>query len=111
VRRVLELQWRGIVIVLVIIADVIFFAVVFVFLDDIEQTLLHDPLKGAEWLSCLITSGGNKTQCLKLAEHLVVGEATVMAVLLLLSVCTPLRLSRQFSDQMLNIYRSTAYGF
>ena len=86
VRRVLELQWRGIVIVLVIIADVIFFAVVFVFLDDIESKLAKDPTKAFKWLACLIASNGDKNQCLYLAEPLVINIATVMAVLLLLSV-------------------------
>jgi len=85
VRRVLELQWRGIAIVLIIIADVVFFSVVFVFLDDIETNLVKDPTKGASWLLCLITSKGDKNQCLKFAEPLVVNEATVMAVLILLS--------------------------
>jgi hypothetical protein len=87
VRRVLELQWRGIAIVLLIIADVIFFAVVFVFLDDIETNLLNDPTKGEKWLACLIGKGSDKNKCLNFASSLVVSEATVMAVLLLLSVC------------------------
>jgi hypothetical protein len=41
VRRVLELQWRGITIVLVIIADVIFFAVVFGMSNHVKQYLTH----------------------------------------------------------------------
>lgn len=86
VRRVLELQWRGIVIVLVIVTDVIFFAVIFVFLDDTETNLLKNPLQAEAWLACLIQSKGNKDQCLSLGEALVVNEATVMAVLYLLSV-------------------------
>lgn len=86
VRRVLELQWRGIAIVLIIIADVIFFAVVFVFLDDIENSLQKNPAKADKWLFCLIESKGDKNKCIGLAQKLVVNEATVMAVLLLLSV-------------------------
>lgn len=86
VRRVLELQWRGIAIVLLIVGDVIFFSVVFVFLDDIETNLLKDPAKAATWLACLIENVGDKDQCLSLAAPLVVNEATVMAVLILLSV-------------------------
>jgi hypothetical protein len=86
VRRVLELQWRGIVIVIIIVADVIFFAVIFVFLDDIETNLLKDPLKAQKWLACLVLNKGDKNQCLDVAKDLVVNEATVMAVLLLLSV-------------------------
>jgi hypothetical protein len=86
IRRVIELQWRGIAIVLLIIADVIFFAVVFVFMDDTEATLLKDPLKSEAWLGCLITANGDKNQCLKFAQSLVINEATIMAVLVLLSV-------------------------
>jgi hypothetical protein len=87
VRRVIELQWRGIAIVLLIIADVIFFAVVFVFMDDIESNLLKNPAKADSWLACLIENGGHKEPCVGLAQALVVNEATVMAVLVLLSVC------------------------
>ncbi|KAG9245704.1 G protein-like protein-coupled receptor : GPCR, secretin-like protein [Calycina marina] len=86
VRRVLELQWRGIVIVLIIIADVIFFAVVFVFLDDVEAALLKDPTKAASWLLCLIQNSGDKKPCLPLAASLVVNIATVAAVLVMLSI-------------------------
>lgn len=85
-RRVIELQWRGIAIVIIIIADVIFFAVVFVFIDNIEQNLLKNPTKAAAWLGCLIESHGDKNSCYHLASSLVINEATVMAVLLLLSV-------------------------
>jgi hypothetical protein len=86
VRRVIELQWRGIAIVLLIIADVIFFAVVFVFMDDIETNVLKDPTKSLKWLGCLMESQGDKNLCLSFAGSLVVNEATVMAVLILLSV-------------------------
>jgi len=86
VRRVIELQWRGIVIVLIIIADVIFFAIIFVFMDDIETNIIKNPMKAEAWLECLIMTKGNKNACLGLASTLTVNEATVMSVLLLLSV-------------------------
>jgi hypothetical protein len=86
IRRVIELQWRGIAIVLLIIADVIFFAVVFVFMDDLETNALKNPLKSLAWLECLVEAQGNKDKCLNFAGSLVVNEATVMSVLLLLSV-------------------------
>ncbi|KAL3424807.1 hypothetical protein PVAG01_04088 [Phlyctema vagabunda] len=86
VRRVIELQWRGIAIVLLIIADVIFFAVVFVFLDNNQQAIERNPAKAADWLLCLVRSDGDKNKCLDLASELVVNEATVMSVLLLLSM-------------------------
>jgi hypothetical protein len=89
VRRVIQLQWRGIAIVLLIVADVIFFSVVFVFMDNVETKLLRDPLKAASWLQCLVESGGDNNQCTDLAQKLVVNEATIIAVLLLLSVSIP----------------------
>lgn len=88
VRRVLELQWRGIAIVLLIITDVIFFAVVFVYLDNNEAAVLTDQARAETWLLCLVEFSGNKNKCLHLAGPLVVNEATVMAVLILLSVST-----------------------
>lgn len=89
VRRVIELQWRGIAIVLVIIADVIFFAIIFVFMDDLEASTIKNPAKAVDWLGCLAKTGGNKNQCLSFASDLVINEATVMAVLVLLSVSQP----------------------
>ncbi|KAL2065100.1 hypothetical protein VTL71DRAFT_4240 [Oculimacula yallundae] len=86
IRKVLELQWRGIAIVLLIIADVIFFAIVFVFMDDLEASTLKNPARGAVWLKCLIDTGGDKNGCLQFTSNLVINEATVMAVLVMLSL-------------------------
>ncbi|QSZ30005.1 hypothetical protein DSL72_004523 [Monilinia vaccinii-corymbosi] len=85
IRRVIELQWRGIAIALVIVTDVIFFALVFVFMDDLNTTILKNPLMAEKWLICLLRTAGNKTTCLPLAGEMVVNEATLGAVLILLS--------------------------
>ncbi|PHH90297.1 hypothetical protein CDD83_4065 [Cordyceps sp. RAO-2017] len=86
VRRVVALQWRGIAIVLIIIADVIFFSVVFVFQDHIVQSVTEDPEVAKDWVVCLIGASGDKKQCLDRARSMVVNQATVSAVLLLLSL-------------------------
>ncbi|KAI2618368.1 hypothetical protein GGR54DRAFT_631008 [Hypoxylon sp. NC1633] len=86
VRRVIQLQWRGIVIVLIIIGDVIFFAVIFVFLDNTVQAIKTDPEKALTWAACLIASGGDKDKCLDKASALVVSLPTVTAVLILLAM-------------------------
>jgi hypothetical protein len=86
VRRVMELQWRGIAIVLLIVADVVFFAIVFVFMDDLLLNAVKTPQKSQAWLQCLIQTGGNKNKCLPYASTLRVNEATIMAVLILLSL-------------------------
>lgn len=86
VRRVIYLQWRGIAIVLIIVADVIFFSIIFVFQDNVVQSVTHDPKVGEKWVLCLIGASGDKNQCLDLASNLVINQATIMAVLLLLTV-------------------------
>jgi hypothetical protein len=86
VRRVIQLQWRGIVIVLIIICDVIFFAVTFVFLDTtVEAVKTHPSLAATTWILCLMETN-NKNSCLSLAEGMVVSLPTVIAMLVLLAV-------------------------
>ncbi|KAG5929011.1 hypothetical protein E4U42_007438 [Claviceps africana] len=86
VKRVVALQWRGIAIVLIIITDVIFFSVVFVFQDNVVQSVTSDPMVAENWVTCLIGSSGDKNACLDQASSIVVNEATVSAVLLLLGL-------------------------
>ncbi|RCI14968.1 hypothetical protein L249_6843 [Ophiocordyceps polyrhachis-furcata BCC 54312] len=86
VRRVVALQWRGIAIVLIIIADVIFFSIVFVFQDHFVRTVTQDPKVAGAWSLCLIGASGDKNRCLDEARSLVVNEATVSAVLFLLAL-------------------------
>ncbi|KAI1341481.1 hypothetical protein F5Y15DRAFT_431222 [Xylariaceae sp. FL0016] len=86
VRRVIQLQWRGIVIVLIIITDVIFFAVIFVFLDNTVEHVKENPSIALPWAACLIANSGNKHACLTEAEPLVVSLPTVTAVLVLLAM-------------------------
>ncbi|KAI0160371.1 hypothetical protein GGR57DRAFT_417925 [Xylariaceae sp. FL1272] len=86
VRRVIQLQWRGIVIVLIIAADVIFFAIIFVFLDNTEQRLKNDPEKAVNWIGCLVKTAGDKNKCLNEASELVIGLPTVTVVLILLAM-------------------------
>lgn len=86
VRRVIALQWRGIAIVLIIAADVIFFSIIFVFQDNVVQSVSTNPKKAQAWINCLIQNRGQKNMCLEQAGSLAVNEATVGAVLLLLAV-------------------------
>lgn len=86
VSRVIHLQWRGIAIVLIIIADVIFFSVIFVFQDNSVQAVSDDPSIASDWARCLMLAQGDADQCYNEGSHLVVNLATVTAVLLLLAV-------------------------
>lgn len=92
VKRVVQLQWRGASIVLVVIGEVVFFSIVFVSMDNSTQ-LNQELLQKAEpWLTCLVASGGNKNECLPLAKDLVKSEGVVLAVLIVLGVRFPLAL-------------------
>lgn len=86
VRRVIALQWRGIAIVLIIVCDVIFFSIIFVFQDNTVQTAKNNPTTAAPWILCLAMNGGDKVPCLPEASKLTVNMATIGAVLFLLGV-------------------------
>ncbi|KAK5940852.1 hypothetical protein PMZ80_007269 [Knufia obscura] len=86
VKRVVELQWRGATIVLLIIAEVVFFAIIFVSMDNSSQ--VNDELfeRSLPWVTCLAMTGGNKKQCLPQAKGLVKDEGMVIAVLIVLAM-------------------------
>ena len=85
-KKVLWLQWRGILIVSIILVDVIFFSIVFVYLDGLQSAVKKDFTKVEPWLLCLALHPTNKEACLHLVDEWLVSESTVVAVLLLLSL-------------------------
>ncbi|MCJ1322796.1 hypothetical protein MMC15_008146 [Xylographa vitiligo] len=86
VKKVIALQWRGIIVVLIIIVDVVFLAVVFIKMDNTTIAEAQNSDNELPWLICLIASGGNKDACISLASGIILSEATVIAVLILLSL-------------------------
>ncbi|KIX02751.1 uncharacterized protein Z518_08693 [Rhinocladiella mackenziei CBS 650.93] len=86
VKRVVELQWRGAAIVLVLIAEVVFFSVVFVSMDNSSQVNAELLAKATNWLECLVNTQGDKNKCLPLASGLVQSEGIVLAVLIVLGL-------------------------
>lgn len=112
VRRVIQLQWRGIMIVLIIITDVVFFSVVFVFQDTTVENVKNNPEVAFPWIACLVGAGGDKTPCLDEAGPLVVNMPTVGAVLMLLAVIATIS-PQPSSDSTILIRpctRSTDFG-
>lgn len=85
-QKVLWLQWRGICIVTIILVDVIFFAIVFVWLDGLQSSVLQDFSRIEPWLACLAYHPTDKGACLQYVGNWVVNESTVAAVLFLLSL-------------------------
>ncbi|KAL1969101.1 hypothetical protein VTN77DRAFT_355 [Rasamsonia byssochlamydoides] len=86
VRRVLELQWRSIALVLTIIANVIFFAVVFVRLNNSLKPTPENLQRASKWIFCLALTRGDASQCVADADGVALNEATLLAVLVLLAV-------------------------
>lgn len=86
IRRVISLQWRGILVVIIILADVIYFSTVFLQFDGTTQETPDNKLHAAEWMECMLFNGGEKIKCFKQAKKLVVDEGTAFSVLFLLSV-------------------------
>ncbi|CAG8378895.1 unnamed protein product [Penicillium salamii] len=86
VRRVLQLQWRGVALVCIIIANVIFFAVVFIKLDNAVAPTARNVQQATPWLLCLATTGGDREGCREYAEVIGPNEATLLAVVILLSL-------------------------
>ena len=79
----------GFAAVLIIITDVVFFSVVFVFQDNTVESVWKTPELLLPWIGCLMgKTKERKDECLSLADPLVVDTATVGAVLILLAVIT-----------------------
>ncbi|OJI81811.1 hypothetical protein ASPTUDRAFT_45124 [Aspergillus tubingensis CBS 134.48] len=85
VRRVLQLQWRGVALVLVILTNVIFFAVVFIKMDNHLTSTVANIKLATPWLTCLVETKGNVQKCYSEAEAIVPNKATLLAVLILLA--------------------------
>lgn len=86
VKKVLWLQWRGITIVVCILVDVIFFAIVFIWLNSLTSHAKENVDHIMPFLLCLAVHSTDPEPCLPLGQELAVNESTVIAVLLLLSI-------------------------
>ncbi|CUS11008.1 unnamed protein product [Tuber aestivum] len=85
IQRVVLLQWRGIFVVVLILADVVFFATVFLQFDGTTEKTPENVKAGFGWLMCLLQNDGDKEKCYDVAAEVVIPEATALAVLFLLS--------------------------
>ncbi|KAK2749253.1 hypothetical protein FQN57_006869 [Myotisia sp. PD_48] len=86
VKHVIKLQWRGIAVVLTVLANVIFFAIVFLSLDEAARKTPENLKKAGPWIFCLAGSKGDKNACTSLAADLGPNESSIMAVLILLAL-------------------------
>ena len=86
VRKVFRLQWRGVAIVFIIIAHVLFFCIVFIKMNKATENTRVNFQKAAPWLMCLGFTQGDRKLCRKYAQTLGPNEATLLAVVILLAL-------------------------
>jgi hypothetical protein len=85
VRKVIRLQWRGMMVIMLLLICVVYFAVVFIKLDSMTAKVLEDPESAFPWLTCIVVNGGDKDKCLDQAGSLILSRPLVMAVLFLIA--------------------------
>jgi hypothetical protein len=84
---VLWLQWRSITIIIFLLVDTIFFAVVWIQLDSSVTQLQQGQVEHIlPFLFCLIGSAGDKQKCYAIGQSALVNESTSVAILMLLSL-------------------------
>ncbi|KAF1944142.1 hypothetical protein EJ02DRAFT_109875 [Clathrospora elynae] len=86
VTKVLWLQWRGITIVVCILVDVIFFSVVFIWLNSVTSHATEKVDELMPFLICLIGNPTLPDACFKAGQALAVDQSTVTAILMMLSI-------------------------
>ncbi|KAE8382706.1 hypothetical protein BDV26DRAFT_223693 [Aspergillus bertholletiae] len=86
IRRVLQLQWRGVALVLIIIANVIFFAVVFIRINNQTSITAENLERAQPWLLCLVSTQGDVKKCQSQAKAVGPNEAIILALMILLSL-------------------------
>ena len=81
VRKVLLLQWRSIVLSLLVIVEIVYFGSVYVSQQrKAEEDAQPDHIAQVDaWSICLIASGGDKNQCLLQLSSLSLDEGLVIA--------------------------------
>ena len=88
IKKVIAIQWRGTAIVMVIIVNVVFLAIIFVQMDNTITGAMQHLEQAKPWLLCLVMNKGDKNKCLDKVNDagLVTAEPIVMAVLIILSL-------------------------
>ncbi|KAL3437106.1 hypothetical protein BDV09DRAFT_163780 [Aspergillus tetrazonus] len=86
VRKILKLQWRSNCLVLVILANVLIFAVIFIKTNNQTEMTAENLEKALPWLLCLAASEGDAKKCVDKAEEFGPKKATLLALLILLTL-------------------------
>jgi hypothetical protein len=79
------LQWRSIALVITILANVIYFSVIFVQLNNSLKLTPETTAKATPWLLCLVTYQ-DPTKCTAESKPVAIGEAKLVATMVLLAI-------------------------
>ncbi|KAI9841323.1 MAG: hypothetical protein M1838_003618 [Thelocarpon superellum] len=82
VKGLVKMQWRGFVMVLIIITDVIIFCICFLIMDHTSSLSDAEVAASEPWLICLALKG--KDQCYGLTKNIVLPEGTMVFCMVLL---------------------------
>ncbi|KAL4803226.1 hypothetical protein BDV18DRAFT_145400 [Aspergillus unguis] len=86
IRKILKLQWRSNSLVLVILANVLIFAVIFIKTNKMMEMTPENIEKATPWALCLTLNRGDKTKCFDEAREIGPDRATLLALLILLTL-------------------------
>ncbi|KAK5133434.1 hypothetical protein LTR08_007773 [Meristemomyces frigidus] len=83
VKKVMMLQWRSILLSILVIVETVYFGEVYVAASAAVEAdkQSRKSVQVSEWSTCLVLSGGKKDACLKYAKMLGLGEEFVVASL------------------------------
>jgi hypothetical protein len=85
IAAVLRLQWRSMLLVIVVLMELSLFCLLFIYLDRMSENVADLPGHFAPWVGCMIEHR-DKNQCLSLLDGLIVKESVANAAVILFSL-------------------------
>lgn len=115
VRKVLGLQWRSVLLSILVIVETVYFGTVYVAASKAVQAdkMPTKSVQVEQWGACLVLSGGKKDECLGYARVLGLSEQLVIASLFMSAVSTGFALEWVSPTDSCTDYRAfhlRAYG-
>lgn len=88
VRKLMLIQWRSIVLSVLVIVQAAYFGTVYVALTRLQSNNEAEgrTAESEQWSTCLVLNGGNKEACLQYANALGIDESVVVASMFMASV-------------------------
>lgn len=93
VRKIMLIQWRSIVLSILVIVQAAYFGTVYVAMTRLqaENEAGARTMESEQWSTCLVLNGGDKDACLQYAHALGIDENVVVASMFMASVSPAIR--------------------